>query len=181
MHRSPSWIAWWCLYAVAARILIVWLYNNTGQSVFAVALFHATLNLSYMLFPVNGSHFDMELGGPVMALTAAIVTVVWGPGTSMRTLEALLLMANLLALCSQTASSPANWTCSASAHSGSRWAASLSVRPADPPDRSPAHLSLHPEADSSASGAVFRPFAAVFGVPSGRKNTTLLMWRFLSP
>ena len=84
MHRSPSWIAWWCLYAVAARILIVWLYNNTGQSVFAVALFHATLNLSYMLFPVNGLHFDMELGGPVMALTAAIVTVVWGPGTLAR-------------------------------------------------------------------------------------------------
>ena len=40
--------------------------------------------LSYMLFPVNGSHFDMELGGPVMALTAAIVTVVWGPGTLAR-------------------------------------------------------------------------------------------------
>jgi uncharacterized protein len=79
MHRSPSWIAWWCLYAMAARILIVWLYNNMGQSVFAVALFHATLNLSYMLFPVNGSHFDMGLGGPVMALTAALVILVWGP------------------------------------------------------------------------------------------------------
>ena len=25
MHRSPTWMAWWCLYAVAARILIVWL------------------------------------------------------------------------------------------------------------------------------------------------------------
>ena len=35
MHRSPTWIAWWCLYAVAARILIVWLYNNTGKSVLA--------------------------------------------------------------------------------------------------------------------------------------------------
>ncbi len=79
MHRSPSWIAWWFLYAMAARILIVWLYNNMGQSVFAVALFHATLNLSYVVFPVNGSHFDMGLGGPVMALTAALVILVWGP------------------------------------------------------------------------------------------------------
>ena len=66
--RSPTWIAWWCLYAVAARILIVWLYNNTGQSVFAVALFHATLNLTWMLFPVNGSHgltnwLDMQRDG----------------------------------------------------------------------------------------------------------------------
>jgi len=78
MNRSPTWIAWWCLYAVAARVLIVWLYNNTGKSVFAVALFHATLNLSWMLFPVKGSHFDMRLGGLAMAFTAALVTMVWG-------------------------------------------------------------------------------------------------------
>ena len=86
-HRSPNWIAWWCLYAVAARIFIVWLYNNTGQSVFGVALFHTTLNLSWMLFPVDGSHFDMRLGGLLMALTAAIVTVVWGPSTLTRRRE----------------------------------------------------------------------------------------------
>ena len=84
VHRSPSWIAWWCLYAVAARILIVWLYNNTGKSVFAVALFHATLNLAWMLFPVDGSHFDMRLGGLVMAAIAVTVTVVWGPQTLAR-------------------------------------------------------------------------------------------------
>lgn len=84
MNRPPTWIAWWCLYAVAARILMVWLYNNTGKSVFAVALFHATLNLSYMLFPVNGSHFDMQLGGLVVAFAAAVVIVVWGPKTLAR-------------------------------------------------------------------------------------------------
>lgn len=55
------------------RILIVWLYNNTGGSVFAVALFHATLNLSFMLFPVNGSHFDMRLAGLVMTVVAVVV------------------------------------------------------------------------------------------------------------
>jgi uncharacterized protein len=73
IHRTWAWIAWWCLYAFAARILTVWLYNNTGKSVFAAALFHATLNLSYMLFPVYGSHFDMRLGGLVMASTALLV------------------------------------------------------------------------------------------------------------
>ena len=81
VHRSPGWIAWWCLYAVAARILIVWLYNNTGRSVFAVALFHATLNLSWMLFPAYGSFFDPRLTGLVMASVAALVVVVWGPTT----------------------------------------------------------------------------------------------------
>jgi uncharacterized protein len=84
LHRPLVWIAWWCLYAVAARILIVWLYNNTGKSVYAVALFHATLNLTYMLFPIYGSHFDMRLGGLVMAFVAAVVTVVWGPRTLVR-------------------------------------------------------------------------------------------------
>ena len=84
MHRSPGWIGWWCLYAVAARVLIVWLYNNTGKSVFAAALFHATLNLSFMLFPVYGSYFDMRLGGVAMAITAAVVTWVWGPATLVR-------------------------------------------------------------------------------------------------
>jgi len=47
--------------------------------VFASSLFHATLNLTYMLFPVYGSHFDMRLGGLVMAGTAVLVVVVWGP------------------------------------------------------------------------------------------------------
>jgi hypothetical protein len=69
---------------VAARIFIVWLYNNMGQSVFGVALFHATMNLSWMLFPVDGSHFDIRLGGLLMAVTAAIVVAVWGPSTLTR-------------------------------------------------------------------------------------------------
>jgi membrane protease YdiL (CAAX protease family) len=84
LHRAPAWIAWWCLYAIGSRILIVWLYNNTGESVFAVALFHATLNLSYVLFPVEGSHFDMRLGGLVTAFAATVVTVIWGPATLAR-------------------------------------------------------------------------------------------------
>ena len=84
LHRSPMWIAWWCLYAVASRVLIVWLYNNTGGSVFAVAVFHATLNLSYMLFPINGSYFDMRLGGMLTAFAATAVTVIWGPSTLTR-------------------------------------------------------------------------------------------------
>ena len=84
LQRPPAWIPWWSLYAVAARVLIVWLYNNNGKSVCAVALFHATLNLSYFLFPIYGSHFDMRLGGLVMAFAATVVTIVWGPRTLAR-------------------------------------------------------------------------------------------------
>ena len=79
--RSPTWIAWWCVYALTIRIFTVWLYNNTGKSVFAAALFHATVNIAYMLFPVYGSHFDMRLAGLLMAGAALLVIVFWGPKT----------------------------------------------------------------------------------------------------
>ena len=78
MGRPPTWIAWWCLYALTFRIFTVWLYNNTGKSVFAAALFHATVNFAYMLFPVYGSHFDIRLAGLAMASAALVVVMVWG-------------------------------------------------------------------------------------------------------
>jgi membrane protease YdiL (CAAX protease family) len=79
-HRALARIAWWWLSAFAARILTVWLYNNTEESVFAAALFHATLNLSWMLFPVYGSHFDVRLAALVMVCTTLII-IMWGSKT----------------------------------------------------------------------------------------------------
>jgi len=51
-------IAWWALGALGLRIVMAWLYNNTGASLFAMVLFHALLNLSRIAtFPVVGSHY----------------------------------------------------------------------------------------------------------------------------
>jgi CAAX protease family protein len=50
-----------------------------GESVFASALFHDTANVSWLLFPNDGSHDDPRITGLIVAFTAAIVTVVWGP------------------------------------------------------------------------------------------------------
>lgn len=80
-HRSVEWIAWWSLYTVAARVFIVWLYNNTGKSVFAAVLFHMTLNVAWQLFPVNGSYFDPRISGLISALLVIIIIVIWGPRT----------------------------------------------------------------------------------------------------
>ena len=74
-QRSAGWIAWWCLNTVATRVVMVWLYNNTGKSVFAAALFHTTINVTWMMFPVRGSYFDPRVVGLIMAFVAAIVTV----------------------------------------------------------------------------------------------------------
>ncbi len=65
-------------------MLYVWLYNNTGKSVFAAALFHDTLNVSWQLFPNSGSHYDPRIAGLIIAVVTAVVTVVWGPRTLAR-------------------------------------------------------------------------------------------------
>lgn len=83
-HRPLNWIAWWTLGAVAARVIITWLYNNTGKSVFAAALFHMMINLTWQLFPVNGSYYDPAITGSITALAALIVILIWEPQTLAR-------------------------------------------------------------------------------------------------
>ena len=58
-NRQPAgWILWHRLGTVAFRVLIAWIYTNTGRSVFAAILFHAVNNLSWALFPNYGSHYN---------------------------------------------------------------------------------------------------------------------------
>jgi CAAX protease family protein len=82
--RSLTWIAGWCLSTVAQRVLMVWIYNNTRNSVFGAILFHATSNLGWQLFPNHGSHYDPRVTGVILAFAAAVVTVIWGPRTLAR-------------------------------------------------------------------------------------------------
>jgi hypothetical protein len=84
VHRPPAWIAWQYLDIVAWRVLLVWVYNNTGKSVFAAAVFHAMGNVGIFLFPIYGSYYDPRITGLLITFAAAIVTVVWGPRTLAR-------------------------------------------------------------------------------------------------
>ena len=84
-HHGLAWIAWQHgVYAVALRIVIVWLYNNTGKSVFAAILVHDTDNVSWSLFPNYGSHYDPAVTGAITAIVAVIVTFLWGSKTLAR-------------------------------------------------------------------------------------------------
>ena len=71
--RAGSWIAWWGLGTVGSRVIIVWLYDNTGGSVLAASLYHATSNLCWQLFPVAGSHYNPRVTSPLIVATAALV------------------------------------------------------------------------------------------------------------
>ena len=79
-----DFIAWWSLGTVAYRVIITWLYNNTGKSVFVAVLFHAMINVTWQLFPINGSYYDPQVTSLIGAAIAVVVVIGWGPRTLMR-------------------------------------------------------------------------------------------------
>ncbi|WP_373551167.1 CPBP family intramembrane glutamic endopeptidase [Haliscomenobacter sp.] len=83
-----SWIAWATLGTVAVRVLIVWIYNNTGKSLFACILFHTMLNLGRPLSPQDDLHNPLvdypEIHYSVFAITAVVVVFLWGAKTLAR-------------------------------------------------------------------------------------------------
>ena len=54
--QSPGWMAWGCVDMVATRIIMVRLYDATGKSVFAMALYHAMANVSAKTVFPGGSY-----------------------------------------------------------------------------------------------------------------------------
>ncbi len=82
------WIAWGTLGTVAVRVLIIWIYNNTGRSLFACILFHTLLNLGRPLFPADEHHNPLvdypAIHYSVLAIAAGIVVFLWGSKTLAR-------------------------------------------------------------------------------------------------
>jgi membrane protease YdiL (CAAX protease family) len=74
--RAWSWIAWWAICTMAARVIMVWIFNNSGKSVSGAGLFHMTLNVCWQTFPVNGSYFDFRITGAITACIACLIVVV---------------------------------------------------------------------------------------------------------
>jgi CAAX protease family protein len=77
--RSLTYIAWWSVWTISGRVIIVWLYEKSGKSALPAVLFHMTINLTWQLFPVNGSYWDPEHNGLLTALAAALVLIAWRP------------------------------------------------------------------------------------------------------
>ena len=85
--QSLAWCVWQWIYVVALRVLMAWIYNNTGRSLFAMDLLHPGLFVWWYLWPVSGTGLSMpSLYDPrSLALStiflAATVTYLWGPKT----------------------------------------------------------------------------------------------------
>jgi membrane protease YdiL (CAAX protease family) len=84
LGQTPAWIAWQCMSLVVARILMVWLYQNTGQSVYATILFHAMDNVTTVLLVEYGWPYSPVIATIALALAAAAITFLWGPATLAR-------------------------------------------------------------------------------------------------
>ena len=72
---------------VSFRVLTVWIYNNTGKSVFAAILFHAVTNTGRSIFPGSRSAFELydgAIGYGFIAIVTVIVVYLWGATTLAR-------------------------------------------------------------------------------------------------
>jgi hypothetical protein len=49
--HPPAWIAWHLAHMVPYRVVLVWSYNVTGRSMFAVVAFHSTSNIGEVVWP----------------------------------------------------------------------------------------------------------------------------------
>lgn len=76
--RAADWIAWQMLKTVAARVVMVWLHQRGGRSVFVVAVFHAASNLSWMMFPNLGSHYDPRATALIVSAGAVALVLAGG-------------------------------------------------------------------------------------------------------
>lgn len=85
-YYSFPWIFWHAIYTIATRVLFVWVYNNSGKSLFSMALFHWTFGLFWSLWPQDNLQRAVPFYDPRICALLAIFYVVlvaflWGPKT----------------------------------------------------------------------------------------------------
>ncbi len=75
-YKTPFWT--FVPTVIAATVLFTWIYNNTNGSLLAMLLVHTTFNLSMFSFPVLDTNFGYAYVLAVFAVSAAVVTAVFG-------------------------------------------------------------------------------------------------------
>lgn len=88
-YYSAVWIFWHAVFTVVSRVLFVWIYNNSGGSLFSMALCHWTFGLFLSLWPQGNLQRAVPFDRPQITALAAVFYVVivvylWGPETLAR-------------------------------------------------------------------------------------------------
>jgi membrane protease YdiL (CAAX protease family) len=79
--NPPRWVVWQTLSLIPQRVLTVWIYNNTGKSVFATTLFHGMTNMSWTMFPNYGSHYNPFVTNLITCVAAVVIALLSDPNT----------------------------------------------------------------------------------------------------
>jgi membrane protease YdiL (CAAX protease family) len=88
--QSLEWCAWQMLYVVGLRVLMTWVYNNIGRSLFAMDLLHPGFFVWWYLWPVDGtglslpSFYDPRNLAVTAAILALVAVYLWGARTLAR-------------------------------------------------------------------------------------------------
>ena len=82
LANPPLWVAGQCATTVLLRVLMVWIYNNTGRSVFGMVVFHAMTNMGSV--PDYGFPYDPVRASVILAAITSVVVFLWGPRTLAR-------------------------------------------------------------------------------------------------
>lgn len=83
-HQSIKWIIWQCIGTVFLRIIMVWIFNNAGKSIFAMVLFHTMINISPYLIPNYGSHYNPFIFCMLLMIVVLIIILLWDSKTLVR-------------------------------------------------------------------------------------------------
>ena len=86
-YYTSEWIFWHALYTIVGRVLFVWIYNNSGKSLFSMALLHTTFGLFWILLPATDNlqkatpYYDPRIAAFIVISYVVIVTLLWGSKT----------------------------------------------------------------------------------------------------
>jgi uncharacterized protein len=83
-HQTTTWIVWQGLGTIFLRVVMVWIFNNSGKSVFAMVLFHTMLNTSPYLTPNYGSTYNPFIFAVLLIIISIAITYLWGARTLAR-------------------------------------------------------------------------------------------------
>lgn len=70
------WVVWQILTSVFNRILIIWIFNNSGKSIFSAVIYHTMINVSVFSFPNYGSHYEPAITAIILGIASAIVLII---------------------------------------------------------------------------------------------------------
>lgn len=84
LGHGVGWIFWHSLSAVALRVIIVWFFEAAGRHVLIAVIFHAMINLSWAVFPEDGSAYDPFVAFLIVGPIATVAALFGMPGTGRR-------------------------------------------------------------------------------------------------